>query len=194
MVGDNIVGKLKGKGGKNLLLLSHMDTVYLKGILAKAPFKVEGDRAYGPGIADDKGGNAVIVHTLKLLKDRGFKDFGTITVLFNTDEEKGSFGSRDLIQEEAAKADYVLSFEPTGAGKEDLSLRHLGHRLRAGQHHGQGLACRGGARARRRIRWSRPRTWCCAPWTSTTRPRACASTGPSARPARSPTSSPPAPR
>jgi len=122
VVGDNIVGKLKGKGGKNLLLLSHMDTVYLKGILAKAPFRVEGDRAYGPGIADDKGGNAVIVHTLKLLKDRGFQDFGTITVLFNTDEEKGSFGSRDLIQEEAAKADYVLSFEPTGAGKEDLSL------------------------------------------------------------------------
>jgi len=122
VVGDNIVGTLKGKGGKKLLLLSHMDTVYLKGILAKAPFKVEGDRAYGPGIADDKGGNAVIVHTLKLLKERGFKDFGTITVLFNTDEEKGSFGSRDLIQEEAAKADYVLSFEPTGAGKEDLSL------------------------------------------------------------------------
>ncbi|MBB3176974.1 glutamate carboxypeptidase [Variovorax sp. Sphag1AA] len=122
VVGDNIVGKLKGKGGKNLLLISHMDTVYLKGILAKAPFRVEGDKAYGPGIADDKGGNAVIIHTLKLLKARGFDDFGSITVLFNTDEEKGSFGSRDLIQEEAAKADYVLSFEPTGVGKEDLSL------------------------------------------------------------------------
>jgi len=122
VVGDNIVGKIKGKGGKNLLLISHMDTVYLKGILAKAPFRVEGDKAYGPGIADDKGGNAVIIHTLKLLKARGFDDFGSITVLFNTDEEKGSFGSRDLIQEEAAKSDYVLSFEPTGAGKEDLSL------------------------------------------------------------------------
>jgi len=126
VVGDNIVGKLKGKldgkGGKNLLLISHMDTVYLKGILAKAPFKVEGDKAYGPGIADDKGGNAVIIHTLKLLKARGFQDFGGITVLFNTDEEKGSFGSRDLIQEEAAKSDYVLSFEPTSAGKEEFSL------------------------------------------------------------------------
>ncbi len=122
VVGDNIVGKIKGRGGKNLLLLSHMDTVYLKGILAKAPFRVDGDKAYGPGIADDKGGNAVIIHTLRLLKARGFEDFGSITVLFNTDEEKGSFGSRDLIQEEAAKADYALSFEPTGAGKEDLSL------------------------------------------------------------------------
>ena len=122
VVGDNIVGKRKGKGGRNLLLISHMDTVYLKGILEKAPFRVEGNKAYGPGIADDKGGNAVIVHALKLLKARGFEDYGTLTVLFNTDEEKGSFGSRELIQEEAAKADYVLSFEPTSAGKEDLSL------------------------------------------------------------------------
>jgi len=122
VVGDNIVGTLKGRGGKNILLLSHMDTVYLKGILAKAPFKVEGDKAYGPGIADDKGGNAVVLHSLKLLKARGFQDFGSITVLFNTDEEKGSFGSRDLIQEEASKADYVLSFEPTNAGKEEMSL------------------------------------------------------------------------
>ncbi|RYF30195.1 MAG: M20/M25/M40 family metallo-hydrolase, partial [Comamonadaceae bacterium] len=122
VVGDNIVGKLKGKGGKNLLLMSHMDTVYLKGILAKAPFRVEGNKAYGPGIADDKGGNAVILHTLKLLKDYGVRDYGSITVLFNTDEEKGSFGSRDLIQEEARQADYILSYEPTAAEAEKFSL------------------------------------------------------------------------
>ncbi len=122
VVGDNIVGKLKGKGGKHLLLMSHMDTVYLKGTLAKAPFRVEGNKAYGPGIADDKGGNAVILHTLKLLKTYGVRDYGSITVLFNTDEEKGSFGSRDLIQEEAKQADYVLSFEPTAADAESFTL------------------------------------------------------------------------
>ncbi|MDB5877881.1 MAG: carboxypeptidase [Variovorax sp.] len=125
-VGDNIVGRLKGaldgKGGKSLLLISHMDTVYPRGMLAKAPFRIEGNRAYGPGIADDKGGNAVILHTLKLLRTYGFRDFGMITVLFNTDEEKGSFGSRDLIQEEAGKADYVLSFEPTSAERESMTL------------------------------------------------------------------------
>ena len=122
VVGDNIVGKLKGKGGKNLLLMSHMDTVYLKGTLAKSPFRVEGNKAYGPGIADDKDGNAVILHTLKLLKTYGVRDYGSITVLFNTDEEKGSFGSRDLIQEEAKQADYVLSFEPTAADAESFTL------------------------------------------------------------------------
>ncbi|MEJ8859342.1 glutamate carboxypeptidase [Variovorax robiniae] len=118
VVGDNIVGKIKGKGGKNLLLMSHMDTVYPKGTLAKAPFRIEGNKAYGPGIADDKGGNAVILHTLKLLKTYGVRDYGSITVLFNTDEEKGSFGSRDLIQEEAKQVDYVLSFEPSPADAE----------------------------------------------------------------------------
>jgi glutamate carboxypeptidase len=122
VVGDNIVGKLKGKGGKNLLLMAHMDTVYVKGTLAKAPFRVEGNKAYGPGVADDKGGSAVILHTLKLLKAYGVRDYGTLTVLFNTDEERGSSGSRDLIQEEAKQADYVLSFEPTLAESEKFSL------------------------------------------------------------------------
>ena len=179
VVGDNIVGKLKGKGGKNLLLMSHMDTVYLKGILAKAPFRVEGDKAYGPGIADDKGGNAVILHTLKLLKARGFQDFGTITVLFNTDEEKGSFGSRDLIQEEAKAGDYVLSFEPTARRARRALARHLGHRLRAGQHQGQGLACGRGARAGRQRAGRGLRPGAAHHGHRRQGARTCASTGPS---------------
>ncbi len=122
VVGDNLIGRITGRGGKRILLMAHMDTVYLKGTLAKAPFRVDGARAFGPGIADDKGGIAVILHTLALLKAANFQDFGTITILFNTDEEKGSFGSRDLIQKIAAENDYILSFEPTLALKENLTL------------------------------------------------------------------------
>jgi glutamate carboxypeptidase len=114
VVGDNIVGRFKGNGTKNFLLIAHMDTVYPRGYLAKAPFRIDGNKAYGPGIADDKGGIAVILHTLELLNSRGFKDYGSITVMFNTDEEKGSFGSRDLIQALSAQSDYVLSHEPNG--------------------------------------------------------------------------------
>lgn len=122
VVGDNLVGRIAGRGGKRLLLMAHMDTVYAKGTLAKAPFRVEGERAYGPGIADAKGGIAVILHALRLLKARAMNDFGEIVVLFNTDEERGSFGSRDLITALAREADFVLSFEPTSAGKEGLTL------------------------------------------------------------------------
>ena len=126
VVGDNIIGRLEGKGGKKLLLMAHMDTVYVKGTLAKAPFRVDGNRAFGPGIADDKGGIAVILHTLRLLKARGFQDFGSITVMFNTDEEMGSFGSRDLIQKLANESDVILSFEPTIAIKELMTLGTAG--------------------------------------------------------------------
>lgn len=126
VVGDNLVGVIKGKGGKRLMLMSHMDTVYVKGTLAKAPFRVEGARAFGPGIADDKGGIAVVLHTLRLLKAKGFDGFGQITVVFNTDEERGSFGSRSLIRDQAKQHDYVLSFEPTLALKEMLTLGTAG--------------------------------------------------------------------
>ncbi|MFI5447514.1 glutamate carboxypeptidase [Polaromonas sp. UC242_47] len=122
VVGENIVGRLQGKGGKRLLLIAHMDTVYVKGTLEKAPFRIDGNRAFGPGIADDKGGIAVILHALRVLKAQGFQGFGSITVMFNTDEEKGSFGSRDLIQALAKENDYVLSFEPTLAMKEGMTL------------------------------------------------------------------------
>jgi glutamate carboxypeptidase len=121
-MGDNIVGRIQGKGGKNLMLMAHMDTVYAKGTLEKAPFRVDGSRAFGPGIADDKGGIAVILHTLKLLKARSFEGFGSITVMFNTDEERGSVGSRELIRSLARQHDYVLSFEPNIALREMLIL------------------------------------------------------------------------
>ena len=48
-----------------------MDTVYERGILVTQPYKVDGERIYGPGIADDKGGIAVILHALNILKDAG---------------------------------------------------------------------------------------------------------------------------
>ena len=126
VVGDNIVGRIEGKGKRSIMLMAHMDTVYVRGTLEKAPFRIDGNRAFGPGIADAKGGIAVILHTLKLLKARGFNDFATITILFNTDEERGSMGSRDLIQELAKQSDAVLSFEPNLALREMLVLATSG--------------------------------------------------------------------
>lgn len=110
--GDNIVGTLKGSGSKNFMLMVHYDTVFGPGTAAKRPFKVEGERAYGPGVADAKGGVAMILHALQLLQDQQFKDFGTLTVLFNPDEETGSSGSKQIIAELARKHDYVFSYEP----------------------------------------------------------------------------------
>jgi glutamate carboxypeptidase len=111
-VGSNIVGTLKGSGEAKFLLMVHYDTVFGPGTAAERPFRVDGQRAHGPGVADAKGGIAVILHSLRLLRDQGFDRFGTITVLFNPDEEMGSGGSRKMISDLARQQDYVFSYEP----------------------------------------------------------------------------------
>jgi len=117
-LGAHVVGRLTGSGKLRLLLMAHMDTIYPAGTLAQRPYREEGGKAYGPGIADDKGGITVILHALESLKKKGFKDFAQITVLFNTDEEIGSRDSGPLIVRLASEADATLSFEPSTAGKE----------------------------------------------------------------------------
>ncbi|QQN29130.1 MULTISPECIES: M20/M25/M40 family metallo-hydrolase [Pseudomonas syringae group] len=110
--GDNIVGTFKGNGTRSFLLMVHYDTVFGPGTAARRPFRLDSERAYGPGVADAKGGVAMILHSLKLLQDQQFKDFGTLTVLFNPDEETGSSGSKKVIAELARQNDYVFSYEP----------------------------------------------------------------------------------
>jgi glutamate carboxypeptidase len=112
---DIVVGTLTGSGRKKIMLQAHMDTVYERGILQSQPYKIDGNKLYGPGIADDKGGIAVILHGLKILADAGWRDYAQITVLFNADEEVGSAGSGEIIAALGEQHDVVLSFEPTGA-------------------------------------------------------------------------------
>jgi glutamate carboxypeptidase len=112
---DIVIGTMSGTGKQRVMLQAHMDTVYEAGILQTQPYKLDGNKLYGPGIADDKGGIAVILHGLKILADAGWKDYATLTVLFNADEEVGSRGSGEIIAALADQHDTVLSFEPTGA-------------------------------------------------------------------------------
>jgi glutamate carboxypeptidase len=112
---DILIGTFEGTGRAKLMLMAHMDTVYERGILATQPWRVDGERIFGPGIADDKGGIAVVLHALKILKEVEWRDYAKITVLFNPDEEVGSIGSGELISEIADQHDFVLSCEPTAA-------------------------------------------------------------------------------
>jgi glutamate carboxypeptidase len=116
-IGKTVVARFRGTGTKRILLLAHMDTVYLRGMLAEQPFRIEGDRAYGLGIADDKHGVALILHTIALLRSLNFRDYGLITVLINGDEEVSSPGSRSLITRLGGEHDVVLSHE--GPGEDD---------------------------------------------------------------------------
>lgn len=120
--GDILIATFEGAGTRKLMLIGHMDTVYEHGILATEPYKIDGDKIYGPGIADDKGGLAVVLHALQILKDQGWRDYAKLTVLFNPDEEIGSIGSGELISQFADQHDVVLSCEPTVASHEGLLL------------------------------------------------------------------------
>ena len=113
--GDVLVGRLSGTGKRRLMLIAHLDTIYWPGTLATQPIKQDGNRLYGPGVADDKGGVAVILHTLAILKASGWTNFAQLTVLLNSDEESGSGGSGEAIATLADQHDVVLSYEPTAS-------------------------------------------------------------------------------
>ncbi len=91
-----------------------MDTVYQSGILASQPYKVDGNRIYGPHCRRQgrPGGGAARP------EDPGrcrLEDYAQLTVVFNPDEETGSRSSGELIATLADQHDVVLSCEPTAA-------------------------------------------------------------------------------
>jgi glutamate carboxypeptidase len=125
-IGSMVRATFKGQGRKKIMLIAHMDTVYPRGMLEKQPFRVDGERAYGLGISDDKQGIAVIVHTLAMLRALKFADYGVLTVLINGDEEISSPGSRSLLTRLGAEHDATLSFEASRVDSDKLSLATAG--------------------------------------------------------------------
>lgn len=109
---DNLVARLKGSGKGRILMIAHLDTVFEPGTAAKRPYTMTDDRLTGPGVGDEKGGVVQGIYALQILKDLGFKDFGQITFLIETSEERGSPGTRKLIDRLLKDADVELNLEP----------------------------------------------------------------------------------
>jgi glutamate carboxypeptidase len=125
-IGKMVLARFAGTGAKKILLIAHMDTVYLRGMLARQPFRIDGNRAFGLAIADDKQGIALIIHTLAALKAMNFRDYGLLTVLVNADEEVSSAGSRNMLTRLGGEHDAVLSFESSRVESDRLSLTTAG--------------------------------------------------------------------
>ncbi len=125
-IGRMVLARFTGTGTKKIMLIAHMDTVYLRGMLANQPFRIDGNRAYGLGIADDKQGIAVILHTLAVLKAMNFRDYGLVTVLINADEEVSSPGSRAMLTKLGGEHDAVFSCEGSRVDSDKLSLTTAG--------------------------------------------------------------------
>ncbi len=108
-----LIAEKKGSKGKRLLLIGHLDTVFA----ADSPFQSfirHGDKATGPGVIDDKGGDIVILYALSALQATHLLDDATITVVLTGDEEdsgKPAAISRKPLIEAAQQSDIALDFE-----------------------------------------------------------------------------------
>ena len=111
-------------GRPGILVLSHIDTVHPIGMLAgPLRFRRDGDKLYGPGIYDMKGGAYLAYHAFRqICADSARSPLG-ITQMFVSDEEIGSPTSRALIETEGRKAKYVLVTEPARDGGKIVTGR-----------------------------------------------------------------------
>ncbi len=140
------VERVDGKGGKKILLLAHMDTVFPIGTLENMPFLEKDGKVYGPGVSDMKGGIVVALEALSAAIANGSLSH-QVTLLFTSDEEIGSDTSRALIEKLANQAALVLVLEPgmvDGSvktwrkGVGEYSLRVRGRAAHAGADHEKG--------------------------------------------------------
>ena len=122
-LGDLVIGRLTGEGGPNVLLVGHTDTVFDAGTAAERPFRVEGSRAYGPGVSDMKGGLLAGFVAVEALRGVGFGGFGTITYVCNPDEEIGSPFSGPVIRDLAPAHDAAFVLECARANGDIVSAR-----------------------------------------------------------------------
>jgi glutamate carboxypeptidase len=101
-----------GDHAPGILVLAHLDTVHPVGTLDRLPWRREGARVYGPGIFDMKGGTFLAVEAMRQLGMAGIPTPLPVTFLLTPDEEVGSPSTRDIIEAEARRAQFVLVPEP----------------------------------------------------------------------------------
>ncbi|MCO5131371.1 MAG: M20/M25/M40 family metallo-hydrolase [Xanthobacteraceae bacterium] len=104
------------QGEPGILIAGHLDTVHPVGTLDKLPWRREGNKCYGPGVYDMKGGNYLTLEAIRQLQRAAFVTPLPITFLLTPDEEVGTPSVRDVVEAEAARNKYVLVPEP---GRDD---------------------------------------------------------------------------
>ncbi|MFN3989112.1 MAG: hydrolase [Erythrobacter sp.] len=120
--GQHLVVRVRPHANRRILLTGHMDTVFP----ADHPFQqqrwLDDETLNGPGVADMKGGIAVMLHALVAFEETDAAKSLGYDVLINSDEETGSLASADLIAELAAGKLAALTYEP--AALPDGTLAH----------------------------------------------------------------------
>ena len=120
--GQHVVLQVRPEADRRLLLTGHMDTVFP----ADHPFQdqrwIDADTLVGPGLADMKGGIAVILHALTVFETSPDAHRIGYDVMLNSDEETGSLASAPLIERLAREKYAALTYEPSAL--PDGTLAH----------------------------------------------------------------------
>lgn len=101
---------------KPILILGHTDTVHPLGSLIERPWRIEGNRAYGPGVFDMKANCALALEVIRACAATGITPKRPVVLLLTCDEETGSRTGRQLVEAEARRAHAVLVLEPPASG------------------------------------------------------------------------------
>jgi glutamate carboxypeptidase len=154
-------GTAKGQGGgKRLLLLGHLDTVFEPGSVVPAWEPQAGPdgtvtQIKGQGVSDMKGGDVIIIEALRALQRVGALRDARIAVMLTGDEEEAGNPkavSRGDLVALAKRSDVALSFEGSMSGKDGLPAATVGRRstaffelaIKARQAHSMGVFGPGG--------------------------------------------------
>ena len=134
---------------KPIVFCCHYDTIYPVASYGKYPFRIEGDTAYGPGVADAKGGLVIALYTIKALLAMGFKE-APLRLIACGDEEVDHRGGKtvDIIKDVAKDALVAFNMEPRSAdgtlcigrmGSYQMTIQSKGRAAHSGQEFDQGI-------------------------------------------------------
>jgi len=148
--GDALLVRLTGAVpmAAPVLLMGHRDTVFPTGTVAQRPWRVDGDRAYGPGVSDMKSGLVLQCFVLMALRRLPLLPFPVLG-LFTADEEIGSQRGRIAIEAHARGARAALNAEPgrvsgnlvtSRKGGATFSIDVTGRAAHSGVNHADGAS------------------------------------------------------
>ena len=120
--GQHLVVRVRPGANRRLILTGHMDTVFPEDHSFQEQRWLDDETLNGPGVADMKGGIAVMLHALMALERTDAASAIGYDVMINSDEETGSLASSGLIAELASGKLAALTYEP--AALPDGTLAH----------------------------------------------------------------------
>jgi len=101
---------------EQILVLTHIDTVWPVGKIKEMPFYISGNKVFGPGVLDMKSGLVMAISSLRAIHELNIEPKKKIAVFINSAEEVGSEAAKEMIQKLAKRSSCVLCLEPSLPG------------------------------------------------------------------------------